>query len=137
MQINWGVYFFGGKMSEEVVSNEMENELKSVNSSLKEISILMQMIIGPEFFKCLKKYFSSSDEMMVYQFSDGKLTSKDISSRVNVSEKTISNWWLKWASNFGIVETHGYRNPYKAKYSLIQLAYQQMISRILEEKNEK
>ena len=97
-------------------------ELKELNNHHSNISTYLQLIAQTEFESRLSKIFSNPEEKKAYELSDGKMTSSDIGKITNQSQIKISRLWQKWDEDLGIVETSGYRNPYKAKYSLIELA---------------
>jgi len=109
-------------MDEKEYHENILEQLNILNKNQSEIVSILTIFIKAEIEKRLSHIFSNPDEFTVYTLTDGKTSSVKISEFVNVSSTTISNWWQKWDEEFHIVETGGYRNPYKAKYSLIELA---------------
>jgi len=45
----------------------------------------------------------TDDKKIAYQLSDGENSSRDIANKVNVTHKTIQNWWNNWFEA-GLVE---------------------------------
>lgn len=108
-------------MENEDLLNELLGELKLLNQTQKEISHIFKVLVRGEIEKRLSYIFEGSDEILIYQLSDGEKTTSDLTKYVGVSKMTISRLWQKW-EELEIVETEGYRNPYRAKYSLEELA---------------
>ena len=109
-------------MENEELLNDLLEELKLLNKTQKDISYSLNILIRSEIETRLKHIFNDGSEILVYQLSDGKRPSSEIAEFLGVSGMTISRLWKKWDDEFGIVETKGYRNPYKAKYTLGELA---------------
>ena len=108
-------------MDEKDYHEKILDQLITLNNNQSELVSIFTILVQPEIEKRLSHIFSNPDEFTVYMLTDGKNSSVKISEIVNVSSTTISRWWQKWDEDFHIVETAGYRNPYKAKYSLIEL----------------
>ena len=98
------------------------DELKKLNETHTSILSTLSLLVQPEIEKRLSHIFTTPGELLAFKLSDGNTSSADIAQQINVSRTTIANWWQKWEENFSIVETSGYRNPYKAKYTLVELA---------------
>jgi len=107
-------------MTEQLLSNIVD-QLKTLNGTHAQLLATLSIIAQPDIEKRLNHIFLSSAELLAYKLSDGKRSSKEIGDQVDVSHTTITNWWKKWEESYKIVETFGYRNPYKAKYSLPEL----------------
>lgn len=64
-------------------------------SRITAIALIGEHVVGA---------LTSDTEKLVYNLSDGKNSSRDISSQVKVvSHKTVTNYWKKWA-RLGVVE---------------------------------
>lgn len=109
-------------MTDTDISDLLLQELHTLNKTHSEILATLLLLAHPEIEKRLSHIFLNPIEFQAYKLSDGKNTSTDIGNLVKVSHTTITNWWKKWEEDYGIIETSGYRNPYKAKYSLVELA---------------
>lgn len=109
-------------MDKKDIQEEILGELKSLNRTHSELISLLTIFAQDEIEKHLSHIFSNSKELLVYKLTDGEKSSASIAELVNVSHTTISRWWQKWDEEYGIVETSGYRNPYRAKYTLVELA---------------
>ncbi|MDK2979771.1 MAG: hypothetical protein PWQ55_118 [Chloroflexota bacterium] len=108
-------------MENEELLNNIFKELNSWNQTQLEISRSIKILVRESVEKRLAHIFSSPYEFLIYQLSDGQRPSTEIAKLVPISKKTILKIWQKW-EELGIVETEGYKNPYRAKYSLEELA---------------
>ena len=106
---------------DEALSNALINILNSLNKTQQEISISLKLLARIEVEKRCSSIFKKDFEYLIYQLSDGKRPTTEIAKYVPVSYKTISRLWKKW-EEFGIMETEGSKKPYRAKYSLEELA---------------
>lgn len=109
-------------METEELLNDLLDELKVLNQTQKDISHTLNVLARSGVERRLSHIFEGRDEILVFQLSDGEKTTSEISKHVGVSKMTISRLWQKWEEELDIVETSGYRNPYRAKYSLEELA---------------
>lgn len=107
-------------MENEDLINSLIYELKMLNQTQKEISQTLKVLARSECEKRLTHLFKNKDEILIYQLTDGKNTTTEIEKHVPISTQSISKLWQKW-EELGIAKTEGYRNPYKAKYSLEEL----------------
>ena len=108
-------------MENEELLNGVLDELRTLNQTQKDISHTLQVLARTEIESRLWPLFEASDDMFIYQLSDGVKTTADLAKHIGTSKMTISRLWQKW-EDLEIVETEGYRNPYRAKYSLEELA---------------
>lgn len=108
-------------MENEELLNKLLDQLKTLSQTQNEISTTLKVLVRQEIEKRLSHIFEDNEEILIYQLSDGKTPTSEISKHVAASTATISRLWQKWEENYGIVETAGYRNPYRAKYSLEEL----------------
>ena len=108
-------------MENEDLINALLDELKTLNQNQKEISQTLKILARSEIERRLTHIFSNEFELLIYQLSNGENPTTEIAKHVPLSTQTISKLWQKWEEQ-EIVETEGYRNPYRAKYSLEQLA---------------
>ncbi len=106
----------------EISNEEILTELEILNKNQSELNMLIQFYLKTEIKENLINVFNKPEELKAFQLTDGNRTSSEIGLLVGKSQKTISDWWKKWESEFGIVETEGYKNPYRSKYSLVELA---------------
>lgn len=96
-------------------------ELQKLNKTQKDISNNLLFYNQDEIRKCLSSVFLNDIDRKVYDLSDGKRTTKDIEKLTEYNSMKISRLWTKW-SDLGIVETEGYRNPYKAICNDVEIA---------------
>ncbi|MCB2160476.1 hypothetical protein KQH40_00150 [bacterium] len=122
-------------MENEEFLKALLDELKSLNQSQKEISQTLKLLSRSEIERRLSHIFGNSYELIIYQLTNGENPTTEISKHVPISTQTISKLWQKW-EELEIVETEGYRNPYRTKYSLEELALLFGIPHI-EEKDER
>ena len=108
-------------MANDIVQEEILGELKTLNKYQSELLSLITIFALDEIEKRLSHIFRDSDEFLVYKLTNGENSTVKIAELVNVSSATISRLWQKWDEDFGIAETSGYRNPYKSKYSIVEL----------------
>lgn len=101
---------------------DLLDELRDLNQTQTEINQTLKVMARSEIEQRLSHIFDGSDEILVYQLSDGDKSSSEIAKYVGVSGTTIARLWNRWEEEFGIVETAGYRKPYRAKSSLEELA---------------
>jgi DNA-binding transcriptional MocR family regulator len=80
-----------------VEKNEVLAELKEQTKWLRFLGL---RALGPALETVLK----SPAERRAYDFSDGSRSTRAVADQVGVSQRTVSNWWQRWASA-GIVET--------------------------------
>lgn len=102
--------------------NELLQEFKIFNQIHKEIDDSLKIMARSEIENRLKNIFTNSDEIRVYELSNGENPTTEIEKHVAISASSISRLWKKWEEEYGIVESEGYHNPYRAKYSLVGLA---------------
>ena len=108
-------------MENDELLNKLLDELKTLNQTQSEISTTLKVLARQMIEKRLSHIFEDSEEILIYQLSDGDRTTGALEKLVTGSKMTISRLWKKW-EELGIVETEGYRNPYRAKYSLEELS---------------
>ncbi len=100
---------------------DLIDELKTLNQTHKLIAGYLRLMSNAEIEKSLKDTFTSNEEIRVYELSDGNRTTRDIEDLIGVSRQTVSNLWKKWEI-LGLVEEGKSKKPYKAKFSIIDLA---------------
>lgn len=108
-------------MENEEFYKELLDELKSLNQTQKEINQSLKILVRSEIESRLSQIFSNAYEIKIYQLSNGENPTTEIAKHVPISTQTISKLWQKWGE-LEIAETEGYRNPYRAKYPLEELA---------------
>lgn len=101
--------------------NELIDELKTLNQTHKLIAGYLRLMVSAEIEKSLKDTFISNEEIRVYELSDGNRTTRDIEDIIGVSRQTVSNLWKKWEA-LGLVEDGGNKKPYRARFTVIDLA---------------
>lgn len=84
-------------MAPPVEKDELLIELKEQTKWLRFLGL---RALGPALESVLK----TSAERRAYDLSDGMKSTRAVADEVGVSQRTISNWWQRWASA-GIVET--------------------------------
>ena len=109
-------------MENEELLKEIIEEIKLLNMHQNHICKALQVLARGEVESRLKNIFKDEDEIKVYLLSDGSNTTTEIEKLVSMSPMSISRLWQKWEEEFGIVETKGYRRPYRGKYTLEELA---------------
>ncbi len=109
-------------MENEKLLSDLLEEMKLLNQTQKDISHSLDVLIRSEVETRLTHIFNDGNEILVYQLSDGKRSTSEITKFLDVSRMSISRLWKKWEEELGIVETDGFRKPYKAKYTLEELA---------------
>ena len=124
-------------MDNTEIHKEILEELRDLNKSHSELVSVLSLLAQEEIEKRLSHIFTNSAEFLAYKMTNGENSSADIAKLLGVSHTTIANWWNRWEEDFGIVETYGYRNPYKAKYSLVELALRFGEKKETEESNRK
>jgi len=97
------------------------NELEKLNRTLSRVADLLEFSIDDEIEKALSNFFTNSRDRKIYELSDGVRSTRDIGKIVALDQKGISNLWKKWAE-MEIVEPTGNLKPYKAKYTIVELA---------------
>ena len=102
-------------------SSEIVNELRKLNKISSQICEMLQLIFAKELDSILSDLFSSPEEMKIYELSDGIRSTREIGNAIGIGKDKISDYWRKWEIE-GIVISSGKLKPYKAKYSLIELA---------------
>lgn len=77
-----------------------------INELLEEI-LKWQVLQGKKILReFIPKLLDNDDKKCVYEMTDGINTSREIEKSVNVTYRTISNWWNEWYS-YGILEKKG------------------------------
>jgi len=102
-------------------SSEILDELRKLNKTSSKICEMLQFICAGDLELILSELFSSPEEIKIYELSDGTHTTREIGSALGISKDKVSDYWRKWEIE-GIVISSGKSKPYKAKYSLIELA---------------
>lgn|SRR5574341_25381 len=101
--------------------DELIRELEKLNGTLSRIADLIEFSMDDEIEYALTDIFANPRDRKIYELSDGVLSTRDIGKIIGLDQKGISNLWKKWAE-IEIVESTGHLKPYKAKYTLIELA---------------
>ena len=101
------------------------NELNALTLALEDIGNSLRILAQSEFEQRLLSIFSSSEELRVYELSDGERTTREIAELVGHGKDWVSELWQKWASKHDILQQQAPRKPYKAKFSLLELALRQ------------
>ncbi len=102
-------------------SDELIRELEKLNKTFSRVADLLEFSMDDEIGNALSDIFKNPRERKIYELSDGIHSTRDIGKTIGLDQKGISNLWKKWAV-MEIVESTGYLKPYKAKYTLIELA---------------
>jgi DNA-binding transcriptional MocR family regulator len=78
-------------MARNLESDEVLVELREQTRWLRFLGL---QALAPALESTLK----SDSERSAYDVSDGTRSTRAVADMVGVSQKTISNWWQKWAS---------------------------------------
>jgi len=77
--------------------------LRDIYRELREIKSWTRFSAMLSLKRILQETLMTDPERRIYELSDGKRSTRDISRMVGVSHVTIANLWKKWAA-LGIVE---------------------------------
>ncbi|MBW8011013.1 MAG: hypothetical protein FVQ83_07210 [Chloroflexi bacterium] len=115
-------------MQEDLRNQKNENQ-SEVSKILKELAVIhtriekwLRFFAQSELEKRLSNIFSTNEELIIYELTNGKRSSREIAKLVNKSHNWIVDLWKKWEDDNNIVEPIGPRKPYSAKYTLPELA---------------
>jgi hypothetical protein len=80
-----------------------------MNESDERIINLLEQILrwtkigAVQLKSTLREALQTDEAKLVYEYSDGEKSSRDVSKLTNVSHATVQNYWRKWAT-LGVVE---------------------------------
>lgn len=69
----------------------------------------------------LRGVFKDGKQLLAYELSNGRRSTREIGRRIGVDQKTVSTWWRTWQRQFKIVEKAGSRGQFRARFSLAEL----------------
>ena len=111
-------------MDSEGVSKTPEQEKDKQDimiETLKEILKWTKIMSIPHVKNTLSATLTSDQEKVVYQYSNGLTTSRELGTMVGVGHSTITRWWNTWAQA-GIVEHVGVKGGERTRrlFSLLE-----------------
>jgi hypothetical protein len=96
---------------------------KMMIEKMDEFIKWIKLIAKPRIRELVNQNLENEVEYSVYELSDGDLSSRDISDKLNneISHTTVTNYWKKW-HRLGIVEkSEKYQGRYKKICSLEEI----------------
>lgn len=113
--------------------------LKQIRDELREMKIWLKISGLPALRRMLSENLRDDVDKLVYEFSDGDRSTREIADKVKqigkeISHATVANLWKRWAIT-GLVEpSEKYQGRYKKAFSLESLGIE--TPKILEENKE-
>jgi hypothetical protein len=101
--------------------SDIRNELASIRNEVSELHDVVRVLADPLLSIGLQQIFDDPKQLLAYELSDGKRSTREIGSIVGVDQKTISTWWRGWKAEHAIVEKTGKRGQYERRLSLVDL----------------
>ena len=81
-----------------------EQALKDINSTMQELLKWTKFAGMQQLRSILEKNLKTDAEKLVYELSDGSLSTREIAERVGIGSKTtISGFWKRW-KQIGVVQ---------------------------------
>jgi len=95
--------------------------LERIAEAAEEIAVYLKLADQGALQRALAPYFSSGQDLLVYRYSDGDRSSREIARLAGTSHVTVVACWKRWNED-GLVEaSDAYKGRFKKKYYLRQL----------------
>ncbi|MGA7195127.1 MAG: hypothetical protein WBW94_16010 [Anaerolineales bacterium] len=101
--------------------DDVARQLEILNKICSRMVELLEFSNHEALENALSGIFANPRDRKIYELSDGSRSTREIGNIIGLDQKGISNLWKKWAK-MDIVESTGHLKPYKAKYTIIELA---------------
>ena len=80
-----------------------DDQLRELNNNIKEMLKWIRFSGLKEVKSIITSTLTSDTEKLMYELTDGEASTRDIATKCNVNQKTVSNYWQKWKV-MGILE---------------------------------
>lgn len=101
--------------------DQMQMRVDELIKIQKEVLNYLDLLLENRINARVSNYFNDEKEKEVYLLTDGLNTTRQIEDACGVNKNSVSSLWKKWYAQ-GIVCLIASNKPYKAKFSLIELA---------------
>ena len=110
------------QLPSEMDIREINNNLQEISLTFSRIETLLRLFAQTTLDIQLSSIFTNRDEMVVYELTNGIRSTREIAIVVGKSHNWVADLWKGWGGKNSIVEVSAPRKPYKAKYTLPELA---------------
>ncbi|MHB8086704.1 MAG: hypothetical protein ACYDH2_00495 [Anaerolineaceae bacterium] len=109
-------------------SSQIEEAIGEISDVVNEMKVSMdtlekyfELLLENRINQKLKRIFINDKEVLIYQLSNGKRSTRLIGEIMELSHNSVSILWKKWfEQGLMIIPVNG--KSYKAKYKIIDLA---------------
>lgn len=102
-------------------SNLTNQAIHENNNAILRITEYLRLLSQAQLEVRLSRLFDSPKEMRVYELSNGARSTRELAELTNGDKDGISDLWKKW-QKMGLTTSTGPKKPYKANFTLVELA---------------